>query len=640
MGTRPTRMPRFAWSASAGLVEPISSVADDGFSAGYRPPAQWFNYLFHHALAWSDYLRGPGWGAWTRAAHGGSAATFTGITGLAVDTDDTRARDQRYRYAITGAASGPVAKIAVSRNGLTWQDRAVPTSADSLAGIAQVGVYWVTWGLVGATDTAWSTPVHDGSSSSGIGTSDATYWTSVAALGGLPIRGIVDGGGDIYALLRGGAGQYNVVGSANDGTTWPYAGATSWGSGGGRATSIAYDDSRSRHIVASSIGQVAALPPLSTFPTGGGALGTMAGIPTDARVQLVVGGPADARTLLAWASYREDGTTALSATLLWRSTDGGTTWSAITAGSPGAPAEMTASGGAAVITDVKHVDGTWIAASSAAPYLWRSDDDGQNWERLPLPVTDTLADWPLQRAVYADGQVLATGLTWTVYSTRASATSPGTWTSREPTYLADAGSLRGRTIATTAPTSGQVYTWNSGTSQWEPTSASALTVTTTRGDLIVRGASADQRLAVGASGRVLRSDGTDPAWAQLASTDVTGLPWSTAVAPDDGQSTDATTTTIATIATTTDKGHALDLLVSATQSDRSAQVTFKILASVTNVAGTCTVRNQLITADDDGASGWAAVLDVSGTNIRVRVTGALATTIDWLVAGTMLVHGS
>lgn len=125
----------------------------------------------------------------------------------------------------------------------------------------------------------------------------------------------------------------------------------------------------------------------------------------------------------------------------------------------------------------------------------------------------------------------------------------------------------------------------------------------------------------------------------VAATDVTGLPWTTAIAPDDGQTTDATTTTIATIATTTDKGHALDLVVSATQSDRSASVAFKILASVTNAAGTLTVRSQ-VTTPSDGASAWTAVVDVSGTNIRVRVTGAGGTTIDWVVAGTMLVHGS
>lgn len=628
MASRPTRMPRFAWSASAALVEPISSVANNGFPARGEPPAQWFNYLFHNALAWSDYLRGPGWGAWTRAAHGGTAATFTAVTGLAVDTDDTRARAQRYRYAITGAASGPVAKIAVSRNGLTWADRAVPSGVGTVDGIAQVGVYWVVWCDGGTTPAAYITPVHDGSSSSGIGASDAAYWTAVAALGGQPIRGIVDGGGDIYALQRNGSGQYALAGSTNDGTTWPFTAGFSW-STAAQATSIAYDDSRSRHIIASSLGEVRWIPPLSTFPTGGGSLGTVSGIPTDARVQLVVGGPADARTLLAWASYREDGTTPLSATLLWRSTDGGTTWSAITV----------PTGWGATITDLAHVDGTWIATQSAAPYLWRSDDDGQNWERLPLPVAEE-SSWALYRAVYADGQIVATGLTWTVYSSRASATSPGTWTSREPVYLADAGSLRGRTIATTAPTSGQALAWNSGTSQWEPTSASAITVTTTRGDLIVRGASADQRLALGTSGQYLRSNGTDPGWSAVAATDVTGLPWSDRIAPATVQTTDATTTTLKSYTTTTDKGVALDLVVNATQSDRSTSVTWKILASITNAAGTVTIRNQLITADDGGASTWTAVLDVSGTDIRVRVTGAGATTIDWCVAGTLLIHGS
>lgn len=44
-----------------------------------------------------------------------------------------------------------------------------------------------------------------------------------------------------------------------------------------------------------------------------------------------------------------------------------------------------------------------------------------------------------------------------------------------------------------------------------------LGITTTRGDIVVRGASANQRLAVGASGTVLRSDGTDPAWTTIYS---------------------------------------------------------------------------------------------------------------------------
>lgn len=44
-------------------------------------------------------------------------------------------------------------------------------------------------------------------------------------------------------------------------------------------------------------------------------------------------------------------------------------------------------------------------------------------------------------------------------------------------------------------------------------------ITTTRGDLITRGASNPQRLAIGSSGQVLGSDGTDPSWSR---TNLTG----------------------------------------------------------------------------------------------------------------------
>jgi hypothetical protein len=48
-------------------------------------------------------------------------------------------------------------------------------------------------------------------------------------------------------------------------------------------------------------------------------------------------------------------------------------------------------------------------------------------------------------------------------------------------------------------------------------SAAAGTPTTTRGDLIRRGASADERVALGADNTLLASDGTDPAWETLTS---------------------------------------------------------------------------------------------------------------------------
>lgn len=115
-------------------------------------------------------------------------------------------------------------------------------------------------------------------------------------------------------------------------------------------------------------------------------------------------------------------------------------------------------------------------------------------------------------------------------------------------------------------------------------------------------------------------------------------PWSSTLAPSTVHTDDATVTTLGSIPTTTDKGHAIDLLVTAVQGDRSAQVAWRILATVTNAAGVCTVRNVVITSDDPG-SAWAATVDVSGTSIRVRVTGAAATSLDWIAAGSLLVYG-
>jgi hypothetical protein len=43
---------------------------------------------------------------------------------------------------------------------------------------------------------------------------------------------------------------------------------------------------------------------------------------------------------------------------------------------------------------------------------------------------------------------------------------------------------------------------------------------TTRGDLVKRGVSATERLAIGAANRLLRSDGTDPSWGQVVEADL------------------------------------------------------------------------------------------------------------------------
>lgn len=79
-------------------------------------------------------------------------------------------------------------------------------------------------------------------------------------------------------------------------------------------------------------------------------------------------------------------------------------------------------------------------------------------------------------------------------------------------------------VALATDVTGALPIANGGTGQATQTAGfDALSPVTTRGDIIVRGASNNVRLAVGAANRVLRSDGTDPAWGQVAlTTDVTG----------------------------------------------------------------------------------------------------------------------
>jgi hypothetical protein len=88
--------------------------------------------------------------------------------------------------------------------------------------------------------------------------------------------------------------------------------------------------------------------------------------------------------------------------------------------------------------------------------------------------------------------------------------------------------------------------------------------------------------------------------------------------------------------TTPNKGHTLDALVSATLADRSNQVAWRVLATVTrDGGGIVTVRSLLVTPST--ATPWVVNVIPVGTNIVITVQGAAATVIDWVVAGSLLV---
>lgn len=72
-------------------------------------------------------------------------------------------------------------------------------------------------------------------------------------------------------------------------------------------------------------------------------------------------------------------------------------------------------------------------------------------------------------------------------------------------------------LTTVPPSDGNILRFNSVAGQWRPVASSSLSVTTTQGDLIQRGATVDQRLPIGTAGQVLtvNAGGTAAAWHTL-----------------------------------------------------------------------------------------------------------------------------
>lgn len=101
------------------------------------------------------------------------------------------------------------------------------------------------------------------------------------------------------------------------------------------------------------------------------------------------------------------------------------------------------------------------------------------------------------------------------------------------------GKIRGFSVSSAAPTDGYVLTWSSASSQWQPAAGSGATahnlLSATHGDTVVGSPARGSLIignalpkwevkALGGTGTVLRSDGTDANWAKLnLSTDTTGI---------------------------------------------------------------------------------------------------------------------
>jgi hypothetical protein len=96
------------------------------------------------------------------------------------------------------------------------------------------------------------------------------------------------------------------------------------------------------------------------------------------------------------------------------------------------------------------------------------------------------------------------------------------------------------------------------------------------------------------------------------------------------QTTDATTTDLATLAIPTNTADTMQFVVSAFEPSTGDCKCWELTYKVKNVAGTVTVEKMAEhVAEDAGASAWTAVLAVDGTDVDVQVTGEVAHTINW-----------
>jgi hypothetical protein len=102
--------------------------------------------------------------------------------------------------------------------------------------------------------------------------------------------------------------------------------------------------------------------------------------------------------------------------------------------------------------------------------------------------------------------------------------------------------------------------------------------------------------------------------------------------------TDATVTSALLIPVATSTVSTVFVTVAGRNSAGSQGAAYVLSGTFRNDAGTVTqigTTTALVTHEDNAA--WACVLDVSGTNVRVRVTGAAATTITWNAGARALV---
>lgn len=106
------------------------------------------------------------------------------------------------------------------------------------------------------------------------------------------------------------------------------------------------------------------------------------------------------------------------------------------------------------------------------------------------------------------------------------------------------------------------------------------------------------------------------------------------------QTTDATETSCGTLTLADNSVASFEARVIA-RNGNTNRASYNIEALVYRNATTTIIENQdAAVVESTGATAWNVVLDVAGTDVRIRVTGAAATTIDWVSEFTEVVRSN
>lgn len=438
MAQRPSRPLAWAFGAASGdVVEPPSGLAEAGWQPDQTVPAPYLNFLLSLTGQWVEFLRGPNLGTWTRSAWA-TSHTYDSPTRLAfaVDTTTPDGAAACYRFAVVGAETGPTTTLTVSQTGETWARRTnIPSGLEGPFTLHTDGTRWMLAGTSGGGGYELSTTVVDDGSGAGAIGSGSGSWALSAFDATLSEPKAIASHGGRSVLWTASECFY----SDDHGQNWlSYVLSGTARSGDGR--DVVFDGVK--WVAVTQSGQIYASTDGVTF-TYKSTLGA------SAAWQLAAGESGEV------VAYRLGSSSTLA---FYRSTNSGSSWSAVTPSGTSLPKYL---------TSLRYQSGAWLATSSAAPWLWTSTDLVA-WLGLRTPAVPSSSS-TLFALVFEGGRWTALGNGYSLVSGRAADPMPGAYVPGSlPAYLADAGYLRGLEVSDATPSDGEVLTWSDSLQQWAP----------------------------------------------------------------------------------------------------------------------------------------------------------------------------